>query len=562
MKKVLVIGSGGREHAIAWKIDQNDVKIFAAPGNGGTATIAENVGIKSDDIKGLARFAEEKEIDLTIVGPELPISLGIYEEFRNRGLRILAPSKDGAQLEASKIYAKKFMRKYGIPTADFRTFGDPEEALSYVGKIKKFPVVIKADGLAAGKGVVIAESPEEARETVENFMINKKFGEASSKIVIENFLEGQEFSIFILTDGNDYRVLGGACDYKKLLEGDRGPNTGGMGSVAPVPFLDEGKLETVRTRIIEPTILGIKSEKLEYKGFLYFGLIWTNDGPMVLEYNVRLGDPETQAMLPVLEVDFLGMIENLLEGKLDEVNVPASTNRAVTVVAVSLGYPIKYTTGKEIIGLEESENTVIFHAGTKRENGKILTSGGRVLAVTGIGDSFEEAISRAYQKIGQIHFEGMYYRRDIGEKWTRKILIIAGSESDREFVSYGTEILDRLAIPYELRIISAHRNLPQLVEYLRNISGFEVIIAVAGLSAHLPGVIAGLTNLPVIGVPRDTGPLNGMDALYSMVQMPRGVPVATMAIGKHGMINGILEALRILSIKYEWALKALKNWRR
>ncbi len=562
MKKVLVVGSGGREHAIAWKINRNDVKIFVAPGNGGTAAFAENVDIKADNIEKLAKFAIEKEIDLTIVGPELPISLGIYDEFKSRGLKILAPSKDGARLEASKIYAKNFMKKYGIPTAGFRTFENPKEAISYVNTIKKFPIVIKADGLAAGKGVVIARTSEEARETIENFMVHKKFGEASSKIVIEDFLQGQEFSIFILTDGNGYKIIGGACDYKKLLEGDRGPNTGGMGSVAPVPFLNEEKFETVRTKIIEPTILGIKSEKLEYKGFLYFGLIWTNNGPMVLEYNVRLGDPETQAMLPILEVDFLEMIENLLEGKLDEVDVLTPTQKAVTVVAASLGYPIKYVTGKEIIGLEESENTVIFHAGTKREDGKILTSGGRVLAVTGIGDSFEEAISRAYRKIEKIHFEGMYFRRDIGEKWTKKILIIAGSESDREFVSYGTEILDRLAIPYEFRIISAHRNLPQLVEFLKNISGFEVIIAVAGLSAHLPGVVAGLTDLPVIGVPRDTGPLNGMDALYSMVQMPRGVPVATMAIGKHGMINAILEALRILSIKYDWALEALKNWRK
>ncbi len=562
MKRVLVVGSGGREHAIAWKINQNNVKIFVAPGNGGTAAFAENIGIKADDIKGLANFAENHKIDLTIVGPELPISLGIYDEFKERGLRILAPSKDGAQLEASKIYAKNFMKRYGIPTADFQTFENPEEAIRYVNSLRDFPIVIKADGLAAGKGVVIAKTREEAKETIENFMIYKKFGEASSKIVIEDFLNGTEFSIFILTDGRDYKVIGGACDYKKLLEGDRGPNTGGMGSVAPVPFLDKNKFETVRKKIIEPTILGIESEKLEYKGFLYFGLIWTNDGPMVLEYNVRLGDPETQAMLPILDIDLLETVEHLLDGKLNEINVPTPSKKAVTVVAASLGYPIKYVTGKEIIGLKESENTVIFHAGTKIENGKTLTSGGRVLAVTGIGDTLEEAISKAYQKINKIHFEGMYFRRDIGENWTKKILIIAGSESDREFVSYGTEILDRLAIPYEFRIISAHRNLPKLVEFLKNISGFEVIIAVAGLSAHLPGVIAGLTKLPVIGVPRDIGPLNGMDALYSMVQMPKGVPVATMAIGKHGMINAILEALRILSIKYEWASKALENWRK
>ncbi len=558
--KVLVVGSGGREHAIAWKIKQSGAEVFVAPGNGGTSRMAKNVEIQPEEIEKLADFAKREGIDLTVAGPELPISLGIYDEFTRRGLKILAPSLSASRLEASKIFAKKFMKKYGIPTAPFETFDDFESAKRYVQEIDEFPVVIKADGLAAGKGVVIAKDKESAIQTLKSFMVDGKFGEASRRIVIENFLEGQEFSIFVLTDGQNYVFVGGACDYKKLLDGDRGPNTGGMGSVAPIPFLDEEKFRKVEEDIVKPTLEGIRSEGFEYRGFLYFGLIWTANGPMVLEYNVRLGDPETQAILPIFEGDFLDLVVKAADGDLRGVEVPEPRKKAVTVIAASLGYPVIYKTGQEITGI--SDESLIFHAGTKFENGRFYTNGGRVLGVTGVGDTFEEAMKKAYDEIEKIYFDGLYYRRDIGEKWTRKILVIAGSESDREFVNYGLEILDRLGIPYEFRIISAHRNLPELMDFIKNIKGFEVIIAVAGLAAHLPGVIAGMTGLPVIGVPRDTGPLNGQDALYSMVQMPRGVPVATMAIGKHGMINAVLYALRILATRYPWAEEALRNWRK
>lgn len=558
--KVLIVGSGGREHALAWMMKKSGADVFVAPGNGGTSLIARNVDIQSHEIEKLAEFARDEGIDLTIAGPELPISLGLYDEFSSRGLKVLAPSRDASRLEASKIYAKNFMRRYGIPTADFETFDDFESARRYVEEKKKFPIVIKADGLAAGKGVVIAKSVDSALYTLKSFMIEGKFGDASKRIVIEEFLEGQEFSIFVLTDGENYVFIGGACDYKRLFDGDWGPNTGGMGSVAPVPFLDDVKLKRVEEEIIKPTLMGIRAEHLDYRGFLYFGLIWTGKGPMVLEYNVRLGDPETQAILPIFEGDFLELIVKTVDRDLKTSQVTEPRKKAVTVIAASLGYPFNYQKGKEITGI--SEEMLVFHAGTKYENGKFYTSGGRVLGVTGTGRSFEEAIKNAYDGIERIDFEGIYYRRDIGEKWTRKILIIAGSESDEEFVRSGLDILDRLSIPYEFRIISAHRNLPELMDYIKSIKGFEVIIAVAGLAAHLPGVIAGLTDLPVIGVPRDTGPLNGQDALYSMVQMPRGVPVATMAIGKHGMINAILLALRILSTRYPWAGEALKRWKK
>ncbi len=558
--KVLIVGSGGREHALAWRVKQSGATVYVAPGNGGTALIASNVDIPAHEVERIAEFAKANGIDLTIAGPELPISLGIYDEFARRGLKILAPSRSASRLEASKIFAKNFMKKYGVPTAPYRTFTDFNEAKNYVSEIQEFPLVIKADGLAAGKGVVIVKDRDSAVETLKSFMVDGRFGDASRKVVVEKFLEGQEFSIFVLTDGENSVYVGGACDYKKLLEEDRGPNTGGMGSVAPIPFLDGEKLKRVEDEIISPTLEGIRAEGMVYRGFLYFGLIWTEDGPFVLEYNVRLGDPETQAILPIFEGDFLDLVVRTVDGNLKGVSVPEPEKKAVTVIAASLGYPLSYQKGKEITGI--SGDYLIFHAGTVLKDGKFYTSGGRVLGVTGVGQTFEEAAAKAYEGIEKIHFEGIFYRRDIGEKWFKKILIVAGSESDREFVGYGTEILDRLGIPYEFRIISAHRNLPELMEFIKNLRGYEVIIAVAGLAAHLPGVIAGLTKLPVIGVPRDTGPLNGQDALYSMVQMPRGVPVATMAIGKHGMINAVLYALRILATRYSWAAEALKNWKR
>lgn len=417
---VLIIGSGGREHALAWKIKQSPLvkELYCAPGNGGISEIAECIDIKADDIPELVRFAKEKQIDLTVVGPEAPLVAGIVDAFEKKKLKVFGPSRDAAQLEGSKIFAKEFMFEWNIPTASFRKFDVIDEAKEYLRQVA-FPTVVKADGLAAGKGVVVCQDFIEAEKAVDEIMGQKIFKEAGAQIVVEECLEGEEVSILAVSDGEDYCILESSQDHKRIFDDDVGPNTGGMGAYSPAPILTEKLYRTVENRIIEPTIRGMKRNGMPFKGVLYAGLMITYDGPMVLEFNVRFGDPEIQAILPRMKNDIVELMLASCEGRIGEIELEWDKRSCVCVVISSGGYPGDYEKGKEISGIkdaEEFEDTVVFHAGTKKEGNKIVTSGGRVLGVTSLGNGIEKAIERTYKAVDKINFERCFFRRDIGSK--------------------------------------------------------------------------------------------------------------------------------------------------
>jgi phosphoribosylamine--glycine ligase len=416
-----VIGSGGREHALVWKIAQSKLvaKIFCAPGNGGIAHLAECVDIKADDVFGLLEFARKEKIDLTVVGPEVALSLGIVDEFIKAGLKIFGPRKQAANLEASKVFSKELMAKYKVPTADFRVFDDPEAAKKYIEKIGA-PCVVKADGLAAGKGVVVAKTIKEAKDAVTSMMQDKIFGDAGKKIVIEDCLVGQEASILVITDSKQVLALASAQDHKRVFDNDQGANTGGMGAYSPASIVTPDVLVEVMEKIIYRTIDGLAREGIGYRGVLYAGIMLTKEGPKALEFNVRFGDPETQAILPRLKSDLVEVMLAATEEELIKVkNLYWDSRACVCVVCASGGYPGDYAKDKEIKGLDEAEklkDIVVFHAGTKKAGNKILTSGGRVLGVTGLGATIEHAIHKTYKAVSRINFEGMHFRRDIGAK--------------------------------------------------------------------------------------------------------------------------------------------------
>ncbi|MEP0827062.1 MAG: phosphoribosylamine--glycine ligase [bacterium] len=418
--KILVVGGGGREHAIIWKLKQSSLvsKIFAAPGNAGISLIAESVDIKADNINGLADFARKNSIDLTVVGPELPLTLGIVDEFNRRDLRIFGPTQLAAEIEGSKAFAKEFMRKYHIPTASYKIFSDLTEATKFV-KSAAFPVVIKASGLAAGKGVVIAHNQEEAVQAVERMMVQKVFGEAGASIVVENFLEGQEVSVMAFTDGKTVKMMLPSQDHKRVGDGDTGPNTGGMGAYCPVNFIDDITLKTIKEHILEPTIYGLEKEGRNYKGVLYAGLMMTPSGPKVMEFNCRFGDPETQAVLPLLKSDLADIFIAIVDGNLSIIDeLEWEQKAAVCVILASKGYPDKPEIGKRIFGLRNYSdmNSMLYHSGTRREGKNWITAGGRVVGVTSVENDLPSAISRAYDVIENIKFDGMIYRSDIGSK--------------------------------------------------------------------------------------------------------------------------------------------------
>jgi phosphoribosylamine--glycine ligase len=426
---ILIIGSGGREHAIAWKLRQSPKvdRLYCAPGNAGIGEIAELVPVKADDLTGLLAFARTNKIDLTVVGPELPLTLGIVDLFVNEGLKVFGPSKLAAEIEGSKVYAKEFMKKYKIPTADFKRFDVTKryDAERYIDEIPA-PIVIKANGLAAGKGAVVCETKDKALEVLHEMMVQKVLGEAGEQVVIEEYMVGEEASLLIITDGLHFVTLPAAQDHKRILDGDRGKNTGGMGAYAPTPFVTEKDLERIQRSIIKPTLSGLRKEGRRYVGCLYFGLMLTQSGPKVVEYNCRFGDPETQAILPLVGGDFADLLVSAVDGTLQNFKVRQVDKTAVCVVIASGGYPDKYETGKEILGLEGLaglEDVTVFHAGTRVERGKVVTSGGRVLGITAVGplSSFEATISRAYQGVSRITFDGAYYRSDIGAKALRSV---------------------------------------------------------------------------------------------------------------------------------------------
>jgi len=426
--KILVIGSGGREHALVWKLSQSPLagKIFCAPGNAGIAQLASCIDIPTTNIEALRKFAAENTIDLTIVGPEAALVVGIVDEFEAHGLKIFGPSRAASMIEGSKAYAKQLMQKYHIPTAKFLIFDDYQKACEHVKKAP-VPIVIKADGLAAGKGAVVAGSRDEALLTLERMMVKKEFGNTGAKVVVEEFMPGEEVSILVLSDGENLLILPPAQDHKAVFDNDEGPNTGGMGAYSPAPVAKPELMKSIRQQILEPTIRALALEGRRYRGVLYAGLMVTADGPKVVEFNCRFGDPEAQVILPLVESDLAELMWLVASGSLEGHDLKIFSNWAVGVVMASGGYPGSYQTGKVINGLDKvaDKDVMIFHAGTSLDSqGRLVTNGGRVLVATGIGSSFTVARTRAYEEIGKINFAGAHYRKDIGAKALRHLNIM------------------------------------------------------------------------------------------------------------------------------------------
>ncbi|WP_294733601.1 phosphoribosylamine--glycine ligase [uncultured Flavobacterium sp.] len=419
--KILLLGSGGREHALAWKMVQSPdcSSLFVAPGNAGTAAIANNVAINPNDFDAVKEFVLAEQVGMVVVGPEDPLVNGIYDFFKNDAalvnVPVIGPSKHGAELEGSKEFAKKFLVKNNIPTAAYDSFTKDTvaEGCKFLETLNP-PYVLKADGLAAGKGVLILENLEEAQQELKNMLVDAKFGDASSKVVIEEFLDGIELSCFVLTDGKNYKLLPTAKDYKRIGEGDTGLNTGGMGAVSPVPFTDVEFMQKIEERIVKPTIEGLQKDNIEYKGFVFIGLIKVGDDPFVIEYNVRMGDPETEVVIPRLKSDLVKLFTAMANDKLDEAVLEIDERSAATIMVVSGGYPESYEKGKVISGLDKVEDAIAFHAGTKQDNGSVVTNGGRVIAVTSYGNNWDDAIKKSYQNIDKLHFDKIYFRKDIG----------------------------------------------------------------------------------------------------------------------------------------------------
>jgi len=574
--KILVIGSGGREHALVWKLLQSPktTTVYCAPGNAGIGKIAHCVDISPGDIKGLADFAVAKRIDLTVVGPEDPLTKGIVDVFEDLGLRIFGPSAAAAVLEGSKVFTKNFLKKYKIPTAFYKVFTKRGPAKRYIDKIGA-PCVVKADGLAAGKGVIVAQTKAEAKKAVDLIMKDKAFGAAGKTLVIEEFLQGEEVSFIAFTDGATVLPLPSSQDHKAIFDGDRGPNTGGMGAYSPAPVLTEALSARIINEVMLPSVRGMVEEGRPYRGVLYAGLMIDGDRLNVLEFNCRFGDPECQPLLMRMKTDIVEVMEAVIDGRLDTLELDIDPRPAVCVVMASQGYPAKYTTGKSITGLIKAakmKDVEVFHAGTAIKNRRTVTAGGRVLGVTAMGADIARAITRAYEAVNVIHWSGCVYRRDIGhrallrlEKRNSPVVgIVLGSGSDLPVMQAAADFLESMNIRYEMRVSSAHRTPDETVQYAKTAAGrgLKIIIAAAGMAAHLAGVVAAHTMLPVIGVPLDASPLQGLDALLSTVQMPPGIPVATMGIGGPGAKNAAILAARILAINDPEVRAGLDGFRR
>jgi len=570
--KVLIIGSGGREHAIAWKIAQSSLvnTVFCAPGNPGIKE-AVRVPIEADDLEGLLSFAENESIDLTIVGPEVPLSLGITDLFTEKGLKIFGPSAKAAMLETSKSYAKYIMEKYNIPTAKGKTFTNPDDARAFVKEIG-IPLVAKADGLAAGKGVIICHSENEAFDAIDQILNEKKYGDAGSKILIEEFLQGEEASFIAISDGKNVCPLPSSQDHKAVFDNDKGLNTGGMGAYSPAPVVDLYMKNKVMDKVIKPVIKAMENEGIPYTGFIYAGLMINKDSVKVLEFNARLGDPETQPLMMRIKTDLVQIILAALDKNLNKVEIEIDERPAVCVVMAAGGYPEKYEKGNIIKGIENLDkepDIKVFHAGTTMKNNDYVTNGGRVLGVTAIGEDLDSAIKKAYNSVEKITWDKVHYRKDIGMKALNRmnsgplVGIVMGSDSDLDVMIETVSVLKKFDIPYEITVASAHRTPEKAAKFASTAidKGMKVIIAGAGHAAHLAGAMAASTTLPVIGVPIDSSALQGFDSLLSTVQMPPGVPVATVAVGKPGAYNAGVLAVQILAIADDGIAKQMKQFK-
>ncbi|MCK4469591.1 MAG: phosphoribosylamine--glycine ligase [Desulfobacterales bacterium] len=558
--KVLIIGSGGREHAFVWKIAQSPKvkKIYCAPGNAGIANMATCVPINVEDIDKLVLFAKDKKIDLTFVGPEGPLSAGIVDIFETEGLKIFGATKKATEIESSKSFAKNLMNKYRIPTAMGRTFTSYKKAETYLRKMGA-PIVVKADGLAAGKGVIVCATVNKALNALKKIMIKKDFGDAGNKVVIEECLFGEEASFIAFTDGKTVLPLPSSQDHKPIYDNDKGPNTGGMGAYSPAPIVDKYISRKIMEDIMIPAVRAMETEDRPYKGVLYAGVMIDKDQIKVLEFNARFGDPETQPMLIRIKNDVIPIMEAVIKGRLDKCRLEIDDKASVCVVMASGGYPGSYKKGMPIAGLKQvgrMKDVVVFHAGTAAKDKTVVANGGRVLGVTALGDSVTNAISKAYRAVSKISWDNVYYRKDIGQKAVErlkvppKVGIVMGSDSDYVVMEETIAILKKFGIPYEMTVASAHRSPKKASEFASSAQkqGIKVIIAGAGHAAHLAGVIAAHTAIPVIGVPIDSSVLKGLDALLSTVQMPPGIPVATVSIGKPGAKNAGILAAQILAV--------------
>lgn len=558
--RVLVIGGGGREHALVWKIHQSPrvKKIYCAPGNAGIGALAECVPIGAEDVDRLVSFAHERKIDLTIVGPEGPLAEGIVDIFESQGLRIFGASKKAAALEYSKSFAKDIMNKYGVPTARGAAFTSYQKARAYIEKMGA-PVVVKADGLAAGKGVIVCQSIAEAQAALKQILVAKAFGEAGATVVIEECLVGEEASFLAFTDGKTVLALPSSQDHKAVFDNDKGPNTGGMGAYSPAPVVDKFMHEKIMKEVMLPMVRGMAAEGKPYKGVLYAGLMIDRDAIKVLEFNGRFGDPEAQPLLMRIKNDIIPIIEAIIDERLDQCCLEIDERAAVCVVMAAGGYPGKYKKSIPIKGLQAAarmKDVVVFHAGTDRKGRQIVTSGGRVLGITALGPSVDQAIARAYQAVAKIQWPKVHYRRDIGQKALDRLQrpprvgIVMGSDSDLPVMEGVVAMLKKFGVPFEMTVASAHRTPEKAARFSSTARerGLQVIIAGAGHAAHLAGAMAARTSLPVIGVPIDSSCLQGLDALLATVQMPPGIPVATVAIGKAGARNAGLLAVQILAV--------------
>lgn len=417
---ILMVGSGGREHALIRKLKESPKtnKIYCAPGNGGISKDAECVDINAMNIEGMVKFAQEKKIDLVFVAPDDPLAAGMVDAMEAAGIRAFGPRKNAAVIEASKVFSKNLMKKYNIPTADYAVFSDPKKVMEYITEKNEYPIVIKADGLALGKGVIIAQDSAEAQDAVKSIMEDKKFGASGNNVVVEEFLTGPEVSVLAFTDGHTLKPMVSSKDHKRALDNDKGLNTGGMGTISPNPFYTDEIAEVCRTTIFEPTIAAMNAEGRPFKGCLYFGLMITPKGPKVIEYNARFGDPETQVVLPRLKTDLVDIVEAVIDEKLDTLDIEWSDEACACVVMASGGYPSSYKKGIEMCGMDEDgqvEGVTVYHAGTKYVDGKFYTNGGRVLGVTALGKDLQEALDKAYAAVEKITFEGVHYRKDIGK---------------------------------------------------------------------------------------------------------------------------------------------------